>query len=338
MSSNPLLSVIIVSYNTSELTLQTLKSVEEEVTNSKILSGKTDIYIVDNNSSDDSVGAITAFKKSSQLPITLIKNTQNKGFGAANNQAIKKSRAEYCVFLNSDTIVQKGGLSKVVIALRTTQKMNSEVTSELSSEHRRLDKLGIVASSLLNADGTLQPQGGNLPTLFSLFTHMFFIDDLPLIGKLLPSTQHTGKRSTSQDLADTSISLLPMGWVGGTALFASKKMLNEIGPFDENIFMYGEDMELCIRAHSHNWDVAIHPDAHIIHLQNMSSSSKNAIIGEFTGYSYIWSKHKPLWQADFARFLLSMGALLRIVLFSTIAPNPHKVAAYKEALAKVRKK
>lgn len=338
MSSNPLLSVIIVSYNTSELTLQTLQSVEKEVLQSKLLTGKTDVFVVDNNSSDNSVSAITTFKKTSKLPISIIRNTTNKGFGAANNQAIEKSTAEYCVFLNSDTIVQKGGLSNVIAAFQSAQKSNPEATSELSSEHRRLDKLGIVASSLLNADGTPQPQGGNLPTLFSLFTHMFFIDDLPFIGKLLPSTQHTGKRSTLQPLTDTNISLIPMGWVGGTALFASRKMIDAVGPFDENIFMYGEDMELCLRAHNHNWDVAIHPTAEIIHLQNMSSSSKNAIVGELVGYNYIWSKHKPLWQADFARFLLSMGALLRIVLFSTIAPDRHKVAAYKEALAQVRKK
>lgn len=338
MSSNTLLSVIIVSYNTADLTIQTLRSVEEEVVSSKLLNGKTDIIVVDNNSSDNSISALSTFKRSSKIPMTLITNTTNKGFGAANNQALKKSTAQFCMFLNSDTIVQKGGLSLVISAFLEAQKKNQELTSELSSEHRRIDKIGIIASSLLNADWSHQAQGGDLPNLFSLFSHMFFLDDLPFMGKLLPSTQHTGKRSTPQKLNDSSIELQPMGWVGGTALCASKKMLQEIGPFDENIFMYGEDMELCLRAHHHHWDVAVHPSAHIVHLQNMSSSSKNAIIGELIGYLYIWSKHKPLWQIDFATFFVSMGALLRIILFSTIRPDLHKVAAYKEALTAVRKK
>ena len=336
MASNTLLSVIIVSYNTSELTLQTLKSVEAEVTHSKLLKDKTVVCVVDNNSSDSSVAEIKKFKKLSTIPVTLISNTSNKGFGAANNQAIKATKANYYVFLNSDTIVQKGGLSRVVSAFQIAEESNPEVTSELSSEQRKLDKVGIIASTLLNADSTHQAQGGDIPSLLSLFSHMFFLDDIPFLGNLLPSTQHTGKSGSVRELADSDTSLIPMGWVGGTALFASKKMLDEIGNFDENIFMYGEDVELCIRARGHNWNVAIHPEAKIIHLQNMSSSSKNALVGELLGYLYIWSKHKPLWQTDFAKSILSIGVLLRIVLFSSIVQDRHKAAAYKEALKKIR--
>lgn len=334
--SSPLLSVIIVSYNTKDLTLQTLTSVEKEVTSSKRLNKQTDIFVVDNDSKDDSVKALKAFAKNTKVPTTIIANKQNLGFGAANNQAVKKSNAKYVVFLNSDTIVKKGGLEKVISAFELAEKRNPEATSELSSRHEILDKPGIIASTLLNQDGSVQPQGGDLPSLTSIFSHMFFLDDLPIIGTLLPSTQHTGVGHNKQPLAESETQLIPMGWVGGTALFASKKMLDDIGPFDENIFMYGEDIELCMRAKRHHWDVAMHPQAHVVHLQNMSSSSKNAIVGEFEGYLYIWSKHKPLWQFEFLRFFLALGALLRIALFGTIVPDRHKAAAYKEAFAKVR--
>ncbi|MCA9369432.1 glycosyltransferase, partial [Candidatus Woesebacteria bacterium] len=181
---------------------------------------------------------------------------------------------------------------------------------------------------------TPQAQGGTIPSLWALANHMFFIDDIPLIGKLLPSTQHTGKSGRAQKIGNNE--LIPMGWVGGTALFANKQMLTEIGSFDENIFMYGEDIELCMRAHRHHWDVAIHPAAKIIHLQNQSSSSKNAVIGELLGYLYIWSKHKPLWQMNVARFILSLGCLLRFTIFDTILPDEHKAVLYREALHEVR--
>lgn len=331
-----LLSVIIVSYNTKELTLQTLQSVEKEVTSSKLLRSKTDAFVVDNASTDKSVSAIKKFAKTSKVPTTFIQNAKNLGFGAANNQAVAKSTAKYVVFLNSDTIVKKGGLEKVVSAFEQAEKHNPEATSELSSRTEILDKPGIIASTLLNQDGSIQPQGGDVPSLASLFSHMFFLDDIPILGTLLPSTQHTGLGQNAQPLANSNTHLIPMGWVGGTALFASKKMLDDIGTFDENIFMYGEDIELCMRAHRHHWDVAVHPQAKVIHLQNMSSSSKNALVGEFVGYMYIWSKHKPLWQFEFVRFFLALGALLRIALFGTIKPDRHKAAAYKEAFAKVR--
>lgn len=127
-----------------------------------------------------------------------------------------------------------------------------------------------------------------------------------------------------------------MGWVGGTALFVSREVLNDIGVFDENIFMYGEDIELCMRAHKRHWDVVIDPTAQIVHLQNQSSSSKNALISELTGYIYLWAKHKPLWQKDFALFIVRIGALLRYFIYTTIMPNSHKATAYKEAVTKLR--
>ena len=331
-----LLSVIIVSYNTKKETKQTLESVVAEVARSANLQKKTEILVVDNASSDGSIEMLTTFKKNNTLPITLIKNKKNVGFGVANNQALEKSTAKYVVFLNSDTIVQPGGLSKVIHSFESVK--NPEVTSELDSYGDTLDRIGIIAPTLLNSDGSIQPQGGSTPTLATLLVHMFFLDDIPFIGSFLPSTQHTGKSNYHSQLQEKDTTLMPIDWVGGTALFARTDMLDEIGPFDKNIFMYGEDIELCMRAKKHHWDVAIHTEAQVTHLQNASSSSKNAIVGELTGYKYLWSKHKPLWQLDFALFLLSVGALLRYVLYDVFIPDSHKASAYKEALRRVRTK
>lgn len=77
------------------------------------------------------------------------------------------------------------------------------------------------------------------------------------------------------------------------------------------IFMYCEDIEWCMRAHAHHYDVVIHPDAHITHYQNKSGSPEKALKGEFLGYRYIWAKHKPLWQQKIAVFVLKSGALVK---------------------------
>jgi N-acetylglucosaminyl-diphospho-decaprenol L-rhamnosyltransferase len=337
MHTQPLLSIIVVSYNTRELTLQTLNSIEKEYKRSEYLQKKTELIVIDNNSTDKSAAAIKAVVQKYSIPTKIITNTKNYGFGIANNQGIKYSNGNYILLLNSDTIVQLGALEQLIIAFESVS--NPELTAQLSSEQRTLDKLGIIAATLLNPDGTLQPQGGHEPTLYSLAAHMFFLDDLPLLGSFFRSTQHTGKNAPQKLVQNShknkNISLHPIDWVGGTAMCLNREMLNEIGTFDENIFMYGEDVELCMRAKKHSWDIVIHPLAKVIHLQNMSAGSDSAIVGEMMGYLYIWSMHKPLWQKDFAKLILELGCLFRLILFGTISKDLSRKAAYQKALQKL---
>lgn len=319
-----LLSVIIVSYNTQELTVQTINSVVSSTKNSKIFTDKIEILVVDNNSSDSTVKELKKLKQQIQIPLTVIQNTDNPGFGAANNQALSQATGEYILFLNSDTIVQESALE--ILIQRFQQQ--TETT---------LERLGILSPTLLNADCSYQPQGGTLPSLTSLFVHMCMLDDLPIIGTYLPSTQHTGK-TTRFDLEYLSRVDEPIqvDWVAGTAMMIPKTALDEFGAFDQNIFMYGEDMELCMRAHNHHYTVALDPTAQVIHLQNQSSSQKNALKGEFSGYVYIFSKHKSAIYAQLAKMLLELGTLLRIFLFTFISKKPELVSIYREILVELR--
>ncbi len=310
-----LLSVIIVSYNTQELTVETIKSVVDSTKNSKLLKNNLEIIVVDNNSSDKSVAHLESLKKEIVIPLLILKNKKNVGFGNANNLGIQEAKGEYYLFLNSDTIVKENALENMV--------------------QRFLDNetLGILTPVLLNIDLTYQPQGGSFPTLTALFFHMSMLDDLPGIGKLFPSTQHTGKSNRlNLELLEKYTDLISVDWVGGTAMMISKKAIDTFGPFDQNIFMYGEDTEICMRAKNHNFEIALDPTAQIIHLQNKSSSQENAIRGEYRGYLYIFSKHKSSTQAVLAKILLQYGALARIFVFSFIAPNKEKVAIYKNVL------
>lgn len=293
--SNCRLSVIIVSFNTRALTLQAVDSVVRDIAQSPLLKEVSEIIVVDNNSTDDSVQQLQLFSQTSPVPVKIIQNATNTGFASANNQAMQKAQGDYFLLLNSDTKVHTG-------ALETLVSYASDV-----------DTVGIVAATLHNIDGSIQPQGGSLPSLASLICHMWMLDDLPWIGKLLPSTQHTGLRTGT-----TQTKPYQMGWVGGTALLIGKNVVAEIGPLDEKIFMYCEDIEWCMRARAHHYDVVIHPDAHITHYQNKSGSPEKALRGEFFGYRYIWAKHKPLRQQKIAVFVLKSGALLRKFLFKVL--------------------
>ena len=159
------LTIIIVSYNTKKLTLQTIETAWQEAQSSPTLAKRTEIIVVDNDSKDGTVKTVRDTFKSKN--ISVISNKHNKGFASANNQGIKKAKGKYIILLNSDTITQKGGLNTLV---ETFERFPlDDTTSTLASEQDLIDKLGILTPTLLNPDGTLQPQGGDLPNLFSLF-------------------------------------------------------------------------------------------------------------------------------------------------------------------------
>ncbi len=333
-----LLSIIIISYNTAELTVQTIQSVWQEIQGSKLLLGKTELMVIDNNSKDDSVAKIQSLLKtipSAQLSTQLFQNPNNEGFSAANNIGIEQTTGEFILLLNSDTIVQPGALNKMVEAFQ--HHPVQDLTATVASHSGNLDRLGILSAQLLNKDLTVQSQGGNLPSLVTLACHMLMLDDLPIIGKFLPSTQHTGLRSDTFDVSGDSQmqEIIQQEWVGGAAMMLRRKMIKEIGNLDKSIFMYGEDIEICWRALHHQWDIGFCPAAKIIHLGSASSTSANALKGEFKGYLYIWSKHQPLWQLFWVRFILKTGAHLRKFVFGTIMRQKERAKVYTSILSEV---
>ncbi|MDQ3008139.1 MAG: glycosyltransferase family 2 protein [bacterium] len=327
------LSVIIVSYNTAELTLQTLTSVLSSYKAAPTLENQVEVIIVDNNSSDNTISEIKKSGITREVSCQVIENKSNSGFAVANNQAISMARGEYILLLNSDTIVETSALSKLVSIFDANPI--DEVSAHTSPDFDSRDRLGVISPLLLNSDQTTQPQGGAFPSLLTLFFHMTLLDDLPLIGKWLPSTQYTGKRSVSSATTAGKEDLIAQDWVAGTAMMIRKTVFDESGLLDGNIFMYGEDMEFCMRAKAHHWDVALYPAAHITHLGSASSSSQNAIIGELKGYLYIWSKHKPFWQLPIVRFLIKLGIAIRIFLFGTMKLSAAKADIYQEAWKQV---
>lgn len=325
MSKEPVLAIIIVSYNTKDLTIQTINSIIKDLSSSsKTLASQTELWIIDNNSQDESLKAIRKLLYSNKsLQTTIIANKTNKGFGAANNQAISQTKAKYCLLLNSDTIVQPGALIELV---RTFERQEDNLTTAVvSSKKTQIDRLGIVAAQLLNPDKTTQPQGGDLPSLLSLTSQWLFLDDFPVLGKLLPSMQHTGKNIAHHRQA----TLYKTGWVGGTALCIKHEVISEIGLLDENIFMYGEDVEWCLRAKYHHWDTVIQPLAQVVHYGSASSSSFNALKGEVEALMYIWKKHFPSWQIPITRTVIKLGLFLRFLIFK-LTNQPQKASQYQK--------
>ena len=300
------LSVIIVSYNTAQLTVQAVRSVLA----TGVGAADLEIIVVDNNSHDETLAEL---KKIKDKRLKLVESGENLGFGRGNNLGIVHSQGSYYLFLNSDTLVKPGALETLLKTYRQQEKQGV--------------KLGLLAAGLRNPDGTYQVQGGDLPSLIAAASQWWFWDDLPLIGKYLPSIQKTGRNWRK--------SVHWQGWVGGTAVMVNRDLLERFGAWDEKIFMYGEDIDLSWRLFKAGYKNGLVPAAEIIHFGQASSSSKNAILGEVKGLLYVWEKYcgsRGLWCL---KKIIAWGCILRI-LFYSIQAKREQQKIYGEALEVVR--
>lgn len=291
------LSTIIVSFNTKDLLRQTLQSLPQKK--------DWETIVIDNNSKDGSAEMVRRdFPK-----VRLLKNRENLGFARANNQGLKVAGGNYLLLLNSDTLVKKNALEYLIRFME------------------RNPQIGIASGQLLNPDGTIQPQGGHLPRLTNIAFWMLFLDDLPLIGKFL-WPYHVNDRTFFLKARRT-------GWVGGTAMMLKKSVIDAIGYLNEDIFMYAEDVEYCLRAKKAGFAVAVIPEAKIVHYGQQSSGGAPtaAWLGEYKGIKYIFRKHKPGWEYPLVRLLLRLGALLRILVFGILLGRRTAYEAYKKAFA-----
>lgn len=294
------LSIIIVSHNTEKLTTQCLDSL--------LASNDTlekEIIVVNNNSQDGTTATITENYPS----VRLIQNDQNVGFARANNQAVEQASGAYILLLNSDTIVFPDTLVQFYTAVK---RLNSTVASCM----------------LLNPDKTIQAQGGSLPTLANLAMWMLFIDDIPFINQFVTPYQQRRKTFFESDRH--------MGWVGGTALMVDRKLYIQVGGLDESIFMYGEDVEFCLRMKQRGFTCDYFCKPKIIHLGQGSGTSANAIIGEYKGLMTLFKKHYSWMKLNIVKVLLIIGGLLRILVFGIMLRDESKKHIYKQAVAVAR--
>ena len=123
-----------------------------------------------------------------------------------------------------------------------------------------------------------------------------------------------------------------VGWVSGAFFLISRRCIGETGFLDEQIFMYGEEVEWCLRIKNNGFRVIYTPDIEITHLKGKSGSGKYAgIIEEFKALEYIFSKHKPAWQMPLLRLTLKAGALLRLLFFGIILQERRWQEIYAKA-------
>ncbi len=277
-------SFIIVNWNTKKLLEQAIVSIY------KYAKGFTsEIIVVDNASEDGSFQmAAKKFPK-----VKLIKNKENLGFAKGNNIGIKVAKGQFVFLLNSDAYLIDGSIVNLV------------------RRAKEIPNLGAIAPQILNEDRTVQQSVGFMPDLARIILWMSFIDDLPFGDYLKPYHVDHDRFYKKEHRVD---------WLTGAALMVPKKVISKVGPLDANIFMYGEDVDWCLRIKKAGFEIYYSPVAKLVHIGRGSAGkiSKNAILGEYKGLIYVYTKHKGKFSLQMLHLLLKIGALARIIVFSVL--------------------
>ena len=215
------LSVVIVNYRVKYLLEQTLRSVEQA------LQGLTgEVIVVDNLSGDDSI----AFSRERHPEVTFIENQENVGFARANNQAIMQARGEYTLILNPDTIITPQCLQEGIAWMKSHPKC------------------GAIGARMMDGNGVFLPESKRaFPTPWVSFCKIFGL------SKLFPRSPIFAKYHLRylSDLEPQCIDIL-----SGAYMLCRTEVLQQLGGFDEDFFMYGEDIDLSyriVKAGYENW-------------------------------------------------------------------------------------
>ena len=292
------LPVIIVSYNTRELTLRCLRTLFENAATDGV--GVRPV-VVDNASADGSAAAIrNAFGDA----VEVIAAGRNLGFGAANNVALRACEGELALLLNSDAIMRPGALATLLAAIRGRAE------------------LGAVGPRLLNADGSLQRSAYPYPGAARAWA------DAVGLGRL---AARSGRFGDFRDWAHDGRCDVPM--LSGACLLVRLETVRQVGLFDESFFLYAEETDLCRRLTRAGWKIGFVPEAEVVHLGGASGSDGGggqsaAVFCEFErGQERFVRKHQGAAGLLAYRAARVASSSLRAVAYTAMSCRPGSPAS-----------
>ena len=284
----PELTIIIVNWNSKDHVKKCLKSIDVAL---KHFGKATQIIVID-GASYDGCGEMI----SNEFPnVEFIQSEYNIGFGACNNLAFHQALGRYVFFLNPDTVVEFDAIQKLHTAIK---------------EH---PDAGVVGAKLLNNDGTIQDSCIR-KTPNPLITTI----GSEYLKKKLPFSILWGP--FAKDLRDDCSHIVDA--ISGAAMFMRYDVFSEIGRFSKEFFMYGEDMDLCMKSRKYGYLNYYIPGAKIVHYGGGSSSEKlnavSIVMKRISGYKY-FNRNYGIHIASLYRFLQLVSAVIRISIVSAIA-------------------
>lgn len=278
-NTKPLLTIIIVNYNVKDFLLQCLYSIERAAVKIDV-----EVIVVDNRSSDGSIAYLSPLFPS----VEFIELPENIGFGRGNNVGIMKAAAKYTLLLNPDTILADDTLTMMV---------------DYMEKH---PEVGIAGCKVLNGDGTFQVQcRRGFPTPWASFCKLFGLQRLFPKSPLFARYNQTFRSEDETYYVDAVI---------GAFMFCRTDVLQSVGGFDPEFFMYGEDLDLCYRVFLKGWKTAYYHETTTIHFKGESTrrSSMNEVKVFYSAMEIFARKHYG--QSFLFLSLLRLGIRLRSLL------------------------
>lgn len=275
------LSIVILNYNTKQLTLDAIQSVYDSE-----LAYSSEIILVDNASSDGLIEEIPRIYPKVQV----IANKENVGFSRANNQGIRISKGRYVLLLNSDTILEKDALQKMIAFM---------------DKH---PKVGAGGGKLVLPDGSLDKAcRRGFPTPSASFYYAFGF------SKMFPDKPRFNQYQLGYLSPDETY---PVDCLVGAFMMVRREAIDQVGLLDEEFFMYGEDIDWCYRIKQAGWEIYYYPEAKITHYKGASSRRKPwKIVYEFHRAMYLF--HRKHYQKKYSapmNMLVYSGISVKLTL------------------------
>lgn len=282
--ARPPLSIVVPTRDTRDLTLACLAAV------ARSHPPGTEVVLVDDASSDGTPEAIETVA-ARHPEVEVLRLAEPCGFGRAANRGLERARGEVLLLLNSDTEVEPGALAALV--------------ARFAAQPR----LGIAGATLHYPDGSPQWSGGGAPSLLWLFG---LASGLPALLGRLPLWRRAKPLAAPGEV----------DWVTGAALAMRRDVWEAIGPLDEGFRFYGQDLDLCLRARSAGWTVAVLPEVRVLHHHGatIGRTGDASPGGQRQPPELLWldllrwaAAHRGPGWARRARAALTAGAAVRIL-------------------------
>jgi N-acetylglucosaminyl-diphospho-decaprenol L-rhamnosyltransferase len=273
------LSVVIISRNTHDLLARCLESIFRFPP-----ACTYDVWVVDNASSDGSAEMVRE-----RFPqVCFIRNEQNVGFAAANNQGIRRSTGDHVLLLNSDTEVRANSLTGLIC---------------FAAAHLLA---AIVGPTLLNPDGSFQAAWNDFPTAASVVLSTWGVWQVVTRNPYYPS------RPPQRSLQATSCD-----WVGGACLLVRRAAIEQVGLLDEGFFMNSEEVDWCYRMWQSGWEVWYCPEVSVVHVGGASASRRSAAqhLHACRGSIRFLAKHRGSAAARLAAANYRLASLVKSLLY-----------------------
>src|SRR3989344_2105097 len=245
----PKLSIIILSYNTRDITKQCLQTLIKSFSETK--SFETEIIVADNASSDGTKEMLTDFKKtfkSQNITLTTIFNTRNEGFTRGNNQAAKPAKGEHLLFLNSDVMIETVNWENLIKYFESDSG------------------LAVLTVKVMLDGGQIDPASHRgFPTIFRSFCYYSKLEAIskpvPYLNKLFGGYHLTHLYLSKSHEIDSP---------SGAFYLVKKDIFQKAHGFDEDFFMYGEDLDLSFRIKEMGYKIIYYPEFTVRHLKYRS--------------------------------------------------------------------